>query len=143
MGTLYDTDIVAWASEQAELLRARQWHALDLANIIEEVDEVGKSAKRELKSRMAVLIRHLLKWKFQPQLRSKSWRATIDVQREDVGHCMEETPSLKHVLADEQWLHAAWTRALVDAISETGIHDLPRQPIWTVEDVMNGQFFPD
>ena len=104
MGTLYDTDIVAWASEQAELLRARQWHALDLANIIEEVDEVGKSAKRELKSRMAVLICQLLKWKFQPQLRSKSWRATIDVQREDVGHCMEETP----------------------------IHDLPRQPIWTV-----------
>lgn len=77
MGKLYDTDIVAWASEQAELLRGGNWAALDVEHIAEEIEDVGKSEMRELDSRVAVLIGHLLKWKFQPQIRSKSWLATI------------------------------------------------------------------
>ncbi len=81
MSNLYDTDIVAWASQQAELLRSGQWSRLDLANIAEEIEDVGKSEQRELASRLAVLIGHLLKWQFQPEKRSRSWADTIDVQR--------------------------------------------------------------
>jgi pyridoxine/pyridoxamine 5'-phosphate oxidase len=66
MGKLYDTDIVAWASEQAQLLRGRQCLALDIENLAEEIEDVGKSVQRELSSRVAVLLAHLLKWKYQP-----------------------------------------------------------------------------
>jgi hypothetical protein len=62
MGTLYEKDVVAWASEQAALLRAGQFSAIDVEHIAQEIEDVGKSEKRELASRMAVLLAHLLKW---------------------------------------------------------------------------------
>ena len=62
MGTPYEKDVVAWAMEQAALLRAGQLSALDIEHIAEEIEDVGKSEKRELASRMAVLLSHLLKW---------------------------------------------------------------------------------
>lgn len=68
MGNLYDTDIAAWASEQAALLRGRQWSALDIENIAEEIDSVGRTEKRELGSRMTVLLAHLLKWQPNPNI---------------------------------------------------------------------------
>lgn len=62
----YDTDIVAWAQEQARLLRAGRFDALDIEHIAEEIEDVGKSEQRELENRMAVLLAHLLKWQHQP-----------------------------------------------------------------------------
>ena len=63
MNTRYEADVVAWAQEQAALLRAGRFSEIDIANIAEEIEDVGKSEKRELASRMAVLLAHLLKWK--------------------------------------------------------------------------------
>lgn len=143
MGNLYETDIVAWASEQAELLRSGQWSALDIENIAEEIEDVGKSERRELDSRVAVLIGHLLKWKFQPEKRSKSWIDTIDVQRLRVAYRLRRTPSLKHFIADETWLQEAWLDGLSLAMDETGLHGLPRAPIWTVDQLRDPEFFPD
>lgn len=73
MKTSYEADVVAWANEQAALLRAGRFDQLDLANIAEEIEDVGKSEKRELASRISVLLAHLLKWKYQPNLRSSSY----------------------------------------------------------------------
>lgn len=143
MGTLYDTDIVAWASEQAELLRAGKWDALDLEHIAEEIEDVGKSEKRELRSRLAVLAAHLLKWKYQPGKRSKSWVATIEVQRTSISLALKATPSLKHLLFEKQWLKAAWIDALSIAIADTGLHDLPGEPVWEIGDVLDESFLLD
>ena len=143
MGNLYDTDIVAWAAEQAELLRNRQWSALDLENIAEEVEDVGKSEIRELESRVAVLIGHLLKWKFQPEKRGRSWMDTIEVQRLRVTDRLRRTPSLKRLLADEKWRQSAWLDGLSIAQNDTGLHGLPREPIWTVDQLRDPGFFPD
>lgn len=74
MATAYDRDIVAWANEQAQLLRARQWPLLDADRIAEEIEDVGRSEKRALASRLEVLLSHLLKWRFQPRLGGPSWR---------------------------------------------------------------------
>ena len=81
MGIAYEKDIVAWANEQANFIRAGRFDLLDLENIAEEIEDVGKSEQRELASRMAVLLAHILKWKFQPQKRSMSWMLTIKKQR--------------------------------------------------------------
>ena len=143
MGNLYDTDIVAWAAEQAELLRNRQWAALDLDNIAEEIEDVGKSEMRELDCRVAVLIGHLLKWKFQPEKRGRSWMDTIEVQRLRVTDRLRRTPSLKRLLADEKWRQSAWLDGLSIAQNDTGLHGLPREPIWTVDQLRDPGFFPD
>lgn len=143
MGTLYDTDIVAWAAEQAEILRARQWNALDLEHIAEEIEDVGKHEKSELGSRFAVLIAHLLKWKFQPGRRGKSWTATIKVQRARAARRLARTPSLKHCVTDNEWVQDAWDDALVIVIAETGIDVLPLYPIWTVDEILDPAFLPD
>ncbi|MDR3089077.1 MAG: DUF29 domain-containing protein, partial [Desulfobulbaceae bacterium] len=73
MNTAYETDVVAWAGEQARLLRAGRFDLLDIENIAEEIEDVGKAEQRELMSRMAVLLAHLLKWQYQPERRGKSW----------------------------------------------------------------------
>lgn len=143
MGTLYDTDIVAWASEQAALLRSGQWTALDIEKIAEEIEDVGKSVQRELSSRVAVLLAHLLKWKFQPQLRSKSWLATITVQRRAIARILKKTPSLGRFYFDAEWLDEAWDDAIGLAIAETGLHEFPDEPVWNAQHILDPEYFPD
>ena len=77
----YETDVVVWANEQAWLVRNKKFELLDIEHIAEEIEDVGKSEQRELASRMAVLIAHLLKWQFQPEYRGVSWERTIKEQR--------------------------------------------------------------
>ena len=77
MGTPYEKDVVAWAYEQAALLRAGKLASIDIEHIAEEIEDVGKSEQREFASRMAVLLAHLLKWQFQPERRGNSWTNTI------------------------------------------------------------------
>ncbi|MCT6678023.1 DUF29 domain-containing protein, partial [Staphylococcus aureus] len=75
--TLYEQDFYAWANEQAGLLRAGKLAQADIEHIAEEIESMGKTEKRELVSRLAVLLLHLLKWQFQPGRRGTSWQATI------------------------------------------------------------------
>ena len=82
--TTYQQDIVAWAQEQARLIRAGRFDLLDLEHIADEIDDVGKSEARELESRMAILIGHLLKYQYQPRRRSTSWALTIKEQRKRI-----------------------------------------------------------
>jgi len=145
MGTRYNTDVVAWASEQAALLRAGKLSQIDIENIAEEIEDVGKSEKRELASRMAVLLAHLLKWKFQPTHRGKSWELTIKGQRELIQRRLNKTPSLKAVLSDAEWFEDVWFDARSDASRETGI-GLEKFPVtccWSSDDVLDPAFYPE
>ena len=139
----YEGDVVAWANEQASLLRAGRFADLDIEHLADEIEDVGKSERRELESRMAVLIAHLLKWSHQPDRRGRSWRDTIDLQREAIDRRLRRTPSLKADLFQEDWLADVWTDARTMATGETGIEDLPRHSYWTVEQIMDCEFFPD
>ncbi len=81
----YDRDVILWSQEQARLLRAGRFAELDIEHLADEIEDVGKSEKRELVSRMAVLLAHLIKWSRQPESRTKGWRATISHQRNTVS----------------------------------------------------------
>ena len=85
----YEQDFYGWTQEQAALLRGGQLHALDIANLIEEIEAMGRSEKRELQSRLMVLLVHLLKWKYQPARRGRSWQLTIEGQRENCLDVLE------------------------------------------------------
>ena len=115
----YDQDIVAWANEQAALLRAGRYELLDIEHIADEIEDVGKSEQRELISRMAVLLAHLLKWQHQPERRGRSWQLTISAQRGDIADALEETPSLRAKLDEPAWWLKVWRKALGIAAAET------------------------
>lgn len=138
----YETDVVAWANEQAGLIRSGQFHLLDLQHIAEEIEDVGKSEKRELASRMAVLLAHLLKWQFQPSRRSVSWERTVKVQRRAIASHLKSVPSLKPSLSDEEWLDKTWADATVIASSETGLDDFPEVCAWSMADVLTEGWLP-
>lgn len=145
MSVAYNKDIIAWANEQAALIRARRFDLLDIEHIAEEIEDVGKSEQRELESRMAVLIAHLLKWQFQPTHRGVSWELTIKDQRRMVSRRLKQTPSLKASLLDTEWIDDAWADATIQATKETGVGRVmfPKSCPWTMEQVLDDEFFPD
>ncbi len=142
MSTPYETDIIVWANEQAALLRASRFSDIDIARIAEEIEDVGKSERRELASRMVVLLVHLLKWQFQPGRRGSSWQRTIKEQRRSIAAHLRETPSLKTALADPNWQEGVWADATAKAIDEIGLDLFPEDCPWEIEKVISTDFYP-
>jgi hypothetical protein len=141
----YESDVITWANEQAALIRAGQFEMLDLEHIADEIEDVGKSEQRELESRMAVLLAHLIKWQFQPDRRSRSWNLTIVDQRESIIRRLKKTPSLKSSLNDLDWWADAWQDARRMAAQETDIEyaAFPKEFPWDFDQVMNPEFWPE
>jgi hypothetical protein len=141
----YNGDIIAWANEQARLLRAGQFDALDIEHIADEIEDVGKSEKSEFESRMAVLLAHLLKWQYQPERRGASWQKTIKEQRKGLTRRLTKIPSLKADLRDIDWWSEVWTDALDIATRETGrwYEAFPDACPWSFDQIMNPEFWPD
>jgi Domain of unknown function DUF29 len=98
--TLYEQDFYAWTQQQAELLRSGELEKLDIENLIEEIESLGKQQRQELRNRLGVLLGHLLKWHYQPVARSKSWFYTIREQRRRLQQLLNENPSLKPYLPE-------------------------------------------
>src|SRR3981081_3195920 len=98
---LYESDFYAWTPEQARLLRERRFDDLDLDNLVDEVESVGRSDKRQIESRLEVLIAHLLKWKLQPVVRGNGWMSTIFEQRRRLIRLVEDSPSLREFFRQE------------------------------------------
>ena len=142
MGTRYESDVVAWANEQARLIRAGQFELLDLEHIADEIEDVGKSEQRELAKRMAVLLAHLLKWQCQPERQGSSWVRTIKEQRKRVLLRLEEIPSLSGKLSDVKWWTDVWADAVSQAITETGVDTFPDECPWAVSEVLQPDWLP-
>jgi hypothetical protein len=140
--TRYETDIVAWANEQAQLVRAGQFELLDLEHIAEEIEDVGKSEQRELASRMTLLIAHLLKWQFQPERRGRSRQLTIRNQRKAIQLHLKQVPSLKSKLNDVEWMEIVWGDAVYQASIETGLDNFPEACPWSVNDILIDGWMP-
>ena len=140
----YEQDFVGWLNTQAELLKTGKVNELDIKNLVEEIEAMGRSEKRELESRMIILVMHLLKWTFQPNYQSRSWANTINEQRRRIGRVIKDSPSLKNSLNDTEWFDDIWQSALYQAVSETGldIKIFPEQPIWTTQQILVDDFFP-
>jgi hypothetical protein len=138
----YESDVVAWANEQAWLVRNKKFELLDIEHIAEEIEDVGKSEQRELASRMSVLIAHLLKWQFQPEHRGASWERTIKEQRKSLEFHIKQVPSLKSKLLNSEWQDAVWADAVTIAIRETGIENFPETCPWTIDNVLSHNWLP-
>ena len=140
--SLYETDFCAWTQEQANLLRHHQWSQLDLSNVIEEIESLGRRERQELRNRLSVLIGHLLKWEYQPQQRSWSWLATIRVQRRETLKLLSENSSLKLYL--EEALQEAYENSRDLASGETNLplSNFPKQYSYGLEEILSDRFYP-
>jgi len=137
---LYDLDFYAWTQTQSELLRLGNWQALDIENLAEEIESLGKQQKQELRNRLGILIGHLLKWDYQPELRGKSWKATIREQRKQIKLHIQENPSLKSYL--DQAVVDAYELALALVVRETPLdyQDLPMECSYQIAQVLDPNF---
>ena len=117
--TPYDTDFLAWTQEQVRLLKSRAWNELDVENLVEELESLGRKERLELRNRLGILLGHLLEWSYQPKNRSNSWLATIDEQREEIQLLLIENPSLKNYL-DEAFV-LGYRAGIKLAVRETNL----------------------
>lgn len=138
----YDADFYAWSLHNAALIRQGKLSEVDLENVAEEIESMGRGNRRELINRLAILLAHLLKWQFQPGRRSKSWELTIKEQRFEVQDLLHESPSLKHEL-DVQLNHA-YQKALIIAEKETGanLDAFPKSCPFSLKESLKENFFP-
>lgn len=157
MLSLYEIDFLAWTQEQAELLRNHQWNQLDLPNLIEEIESLGKQQRQDLRNRLSILVGHLLKWEYQPRQRSRSWLATIRVQRRDIIRLLGENPSLKPYLqealqlaydngkdlAEKLRCGFASRNIFQDAAGETDLpFKIPQDCPYQLEEILGDRFYP-
>lgn len=148
---LYEQDFDAWIHTQIKLLKAGETDAIDIKHLIDELEDMGKSNRRELSSHLKILITHLLKWQFQllelanqwESYEGKSWRLTIIEQRFQLNDLLEEIPSLKPEL--QSTLDKAYPKAVLLAQKETKLPltTFPEYCPYSVEQLLNDEFYPE
>jgi hypothetical protein len=116
---LYEADYYRWTQDTSERLRRGEFTKIDVSALVDEVEDLGKRERSALESRLAVLICHLLKWDCQPAKRSRSWQATIELQRTRVERLLRQSPSLRPFAAEA--LPEVYAEAVLRAIKETGL----------------------
>jgi hypothetical protein len=140
----YDEDFYAWTQAQAALLRQEKASDLDYAHLAEELESLGKREWYAVESRLAVLVRHLLKWRYQPQRRQRgrSWRSTIWEQRSRIRRLVRLNPSLRRHLP--AMIAEEYPSIRRRTLEETGLppEALPTTCPWTVEQVLDETFWP-
>lgn len=139
----YEQDFYSWTHEQAEFLRTGQFNSLDIPNLIEEIETMGRSEKRELESRLTVLLLHFLKWRYQEVRRGRSWQLSIDEQRIQFEETLNENPGLKPKL--DEILKKAYRLAVIQASRETKISKnvFPESCPWELAQLIEEGFYPD
>lgn len=142
-GQLYDEDFAVWTQEMARLLRERRFDEADVEHLAEEIEDMGKSQRNEVLNRATVLLFHLLKWKFQPEKRSGSWRGTIITQRQEVRRLLETSPSLRRPLRGS--VAELYDEAVERAAGETGlpVETFPTECPFTLDEILEREFLPE
>lgn len=139
---LYEADFVEWIDKASELLKQGKFSELDIENLIEEVESLGRSEKNALRSNLRVLLMHLLKWQYQTSKRSGSWRGSIIEHRIRIQDILEDSPSLKNFYP--QIFDKTYQQARRKAAEETGLslETFPMECSYTEEQVIDNDFLP-
>ncbi|MFB2922270.1 MULTISPECIES: DUF29 domain-containing protein [Aerosakkonema] len=140
--SLYETDYLQWIEKTLEKLRSQDYANVDWENLIEEIEDMGRSERKSLKSNLIVVLVHLLKWQFQPERRSGSWEGSIIEHRRRVREAVSESPSLQPYL--EAILTECYAQAVKQAKAETNLplEIFPTQCPYEVTQVTNDEFLP-
>jgi len=140
---LYDIDYLKWIETTVENLRVGDYSHIDWENLIAEIEDMGRSERRSLESNFVVVLMHLLKWEFQPDQRSSSWKASIVEHRRRIRKSLQDSPSLKPYL--EEVFSECYSDAIEQASAETGLslETFPQLCVYTSAEVLDSHFLPD
>jgi len=140
--SLYDTDYLIWIKTTVEKLRVHDYSNIDWENLIEEIEDMGRSERRSLESNLIVVLTHLLKWQYQPELRSGSWKGSIVEHRRRIRKALKESPSLKPYL--EEVFAECYLDAVEQASAETElpVETFPQLCPYTSAEILDSDFFP-
>jgi len=140
--TLYDHDFLQWTEQQSDYLQKGHWAGLDIKNLVEELEALGRSEQRELGSYLQVLMMHLLKCQYQPERRTRSWDTTIATCRDNIQDCLEDKPSLQRFLHNQEWIEKHYRRSRRDAAKETEQPPelLPTECPYTIGQILDPEF---
>ena len=143
LSILYEQDYYLWLETTAKLLREGQLSALDIANLLEEIADMGRSEKRAVYSNLKILLMHLLKYEYQPQKRSNSWITSIVEHRQRLKKAFQESPSLQPYYAEI--FNECYQDARELAAAETGlaIDEFPVETPFSPEEFLNSEFLPN
>ena len=141
--TLYDQDFYLWLQTAINHLQTGQMSQLDWANLIEELESMGRAEKQALQSNLQVVLMHLLKYQFQPEQRSNSWRFTMLEHRDRLDVALEDSPSLRPYLSDN--LKRCYIKARKKTAAETGLplDTFPPELPFTLEEILNPDYLPE
>ncbi len=139
----YEHDFYAWALTNAKLLREGKLEGIDTEHVAEELESMGKTQQRVLISRLTVLLAHLMKWQLQPELRSRSWKNTIKIQRIDLQDLLQDNPSLRPQTGEA--LNRAYRKAKLLAAGDTNMDEtnFPETCPYSFEQAMEEAFWPE
>jgi hypothetical protein len=140
--TFYEKDFYGWIYHNIDLLRQGKLTEINTELLIEELESMAKRDRRELMSRLMILIAHLLKWQFQPKQRSGNWRASISEQRIQITEQLKESPSLNNILIE--CIHLAHPKAVGLAVKETELSKalFPNECPYSIEQLLDDDFYP-
>ena len=139
----YESDFYGWTQEQSKLLRAGRFTEVDTEHLIEEIEAMGRSERQQLTRRLEILLTHLLKWRYQPDFRGRSWQLTILEQRRRIAKLLAANPSLQAEL-DACFLDA-YDDARFSAMKETGLplNIFPEIPEVDLSNALSLEYWPD
>jgi hypothetical protein len=144
--TLYEEDFYLWLQETAKLLKEQEFEKLDLKNLIEEIEAMGRSEKRELENRLTTIIEHLLKliyWTDEKDYNARGWRGTVIEQRRQLHRLLKDSPSLKRLLPEI--LPDCYQAAREDTLKKYQLPSamFPVEPPFTLEEILNSDYLPE
>ncbi len=143
--TAYDTDFYLWTQQQAALLRHGEFNRvdLDIENIAEEIESMGRREKHSIRSYLFNVMLHLLKWRYQPERRGTSWNLSIRNGRHQIDRLMEDSPSLRPQLETLISKEYPQARKMAEIETDLPLETFPEQCPFTVEQVLDAEYWPD
>lgn len=138
----YESDFFKWTKEQSQLLKDGDYSHLDIENLVEEIQSLGKQERDRLESLLRNILMHLLKCKYQPGMKTNSWDLSIKASRYSAQKVFKQNPSLKPEL--DSILQDAYYLACLEAASETGLPEktFPEKCPWGINEVMDMETEP-
>jgi hypothetical protein len=140
--SLHELDFYAWTLQQVDLIKSGNLVDVDFEHVLQEIESMGASERRELINRLAILLAHLLKWHYQPSFRGRSWQLTIKEQRRQLQRHLMDNPSL-HARLDE-FIADSYIDSVLLAAKETGLDEsaFPVHCPYPQDDLLNPEFYP-
>ncbi|MBF2073026.1 MAG: DUF29 domain-containing protein [Synechococcales cyanobacterium C42_A2020_086] len=145
MASLYDTDYQCWLDQTVAQLRAREFDNLDLENLIEEIEGLGRSEKHAISSYLMRLCEHLLKikyWESERESCFRRWDLEIANFRLQIQERLEASPSLKSFLQDHFLKQYKNSRKLFLKASQLNADQIPEKPDFTLEQALDENWLP-